>query len=624
GCAGTDAADGERTSPLSLAHPAYVIYTSGSTGRPKGVSVTHQGIASLVANHATRYDVGPDSRILQFSSPSFDVTISEYCLALLSGARLVIPHEPVYGDRLSSFIRENRITHAHIPPAVLSSVPETSLLDLTTLVVGSEALSPELVARWAPGRRMINAYGPTEATVDVASWILENPPKGEEHRKILVGRPIWNTQVFVLDDVLGLVPPGVVGELYVAGAGLARGYLGRPGLTAERFVANPFGPAGSRMYRTGDLVRWRTDGNLDFVGRADDQVKIRGFRIELGEIESVLLHDQAVGQATVVVREDRPGDKRIVAYLVPTHDNTLDTTALREHTATILPTYMVPSAFVVLDAMPLTPNGKLDHRQLPPPHYTRNGEGRTPRTPHEQTLCELFADILGIDEVSIDDGFFDLGGHSLLATRLTSRIRTTMGIEVSVRTVFAAPTVAALAGELSQLQGGNGVVLSRVERPEVLPLSFAQRRLWFLDRLEGPSATYNVPLALRLTGSVDVAALQMALADVLARHEALRTVFPDIDGEPSQRVMGADEAVPLLQVVPVDEAELAGVLEVAAGQRFTLSDDVPFRAHLFTLSEGESVLLLVMHHIVSDGWSMGPLKQDLSTAYAARHAGREP
>ncbi|WP_324613497.1 condensation domain-containing protein, partial [Streptomyces sp. SBT349] len=390
-------------------------------------------------------------------------------------------------------------------------------------------------------------------------------------------------------------------------------------------MANPFGPAGSRMYRTGDLVRWRTDGNLDFIGRADDQVKIRGFRIEPGEIESVLLHDQSVGQATVVVREDRPGDKRIVAYLVPTHDTTVDTAGLRDHAATVLPDYMVPSAFVVLDTLPLTPNGKLDRKRLPAPEYTRAGEGRAPRTPQEQTLCELFADILGIDEVTIDDGFFDLGGHSLLATRLTSRIRTTMGVEVSVRTLFEAPTVATLTQRLTDPNTTPArPVLSRVERPEVLPLSFAQRRLWFLDRLEGPSATYNVPLALRLTGTIDKAALHKALADVLARHEALRTVFPDIDGEPSQQVMAADEAVPLPQIAPIDEPDLTRTLQNTASRPFDLATEIPFRAHLFTLSEGESVLLLVMHHIVSDGWSMGPLKQDLSTAYTARHAGTPP
>ncbi|MEU6467642.1 amino acid adenylation domain-containing protein [Streptomyces sp. NPDC046976] len=443
----TDPVDRDRRAPLSLAHPAYVIYTSGSTGRPKGVTVTHQGIASLAANHADRYDVDPDSRVLQFASLSFDVTVSEYCLSLLSGARLLLPPATMYGDSLSDFMRENEVTHAHIPPAVLSSLPHTRLPDLRVLITGSEALSAELVARWAPGRRMVNAYGPTEATVDVASWIFEGLTEGEHVDDIPIGRPVCNTRVFVLDERLRPVPVGVAGELYVAGAGLARGYLNRPGLTAGRFVANPFGPAGSRMYRTGDLVRWHAQGYLAFLGRVDDQVKVRGFRIELGEIESVLLKDAEVGQSVVVVREDRPGDRRIVAYVVAAAGTAVDPAAVRERAAAMLPEYMVPSAVVVLEALPLTANRKLDRRRLPAPDYS-TAHRRAPRTEHEKVLCALFAEVLGLDKVSVDDGFFDLGGHSLLATRLLSRIRAVLNTEISVRTLFQAPTVAALSRQL--------------------------------------------------------------------------------------------------------------------------------------------------------------------------------
>ena len=624
GQADTDPGDGDRTGPLSLANPAYVIYTSGSTGRPKGVTVTHQGIASLVANQAARYDVKPDSRILQFASPSFDVTVSEYCLSLLFGACLLIPHTTLYGDHLSGFVRENGITHAHMPPAVLSSFPEASFPALKVLITGSEALSAELVARWAPGRRMVNAYGPTEATVDVASWIFEGLLESVEVTSIPIGRPISNARVFVLDGGLGPVPVGVAGELYVAGAGLARGYLNRPGLTASRFVANPFGPVGSRMYRTGDLVRWNASGSLEFLGRVDDQVKVRGFRIELGEIESVLLKHPAVGQVVAVVREDRPGDKRIVAYAVAAGVTVIDTVALREQAATALPEYMVPSAIVVLDVLPLTPNGKLDRKRLPAPEYSTSG-GRAPRTSQEEVLCGLFAEVLGVDEVSIDDGFFDLGGHSLLATRLISRIRTTLGIELSVRTVFEAPTVATLTDRLSEA-GATPVrpVLGVRVRPGVLPLSFAQRRLWFLNRLEGPSATYNVPLALRLSGRVDTVAFGGALADVVGRHEALRTVFPEIDGEPRQVIWDTDVALPQVHRTEVASGELDAALATAISTGFRLEDELLLRAHVFVVSEVESVLLLVMHHIVSDGWSMGPLLRDLSDAYAARCEGRVP
>ncbi|GLX51530.1 non-ribosomal peptide synthetase [Streptomyces hygroscopicus subsp. hygroscopicus] len=465
----TDPGDRDRRAPLSLAHPAYVIYTSGSTGRPKGVTVTHRGIASLVANQADRYDVDPDSRVLQFASLSFDVTVSEYCLSLLSGARLILPPATLYGDSLSDFMRENEVTHAHIPPAVLSSVPHTRLPDLRVLVTGSEALSTELVARWAPGRRMVNAYGPTEATVDVASWIFEGLTEGEQADDIPIGRPVANTRVFVLDEKLRPVPVGVAGELYVAGAGLARGYLNRPGLTAGRFVANPFGPAGSRMYRTGDLVRWHAQGRLAFLGRVDDQVKVRGFRIELGEIESVLLKDAEVGQAVAVVREDRPGDKRIVAYVVAAAGTAVEPAAVRERAAAVLPEYMVPSAVVVLEALPLTANRKLDRRRLPAPDYS-TAHGRAPRTEHEKVLCALFAEVLGVEEVSVDDGFFDLGGHSLLATRLLSRIRAVLDTEISVRTLFQAPTVAALSRQLRLPPAGDAL-------SPVLPLRSTGRRL---------------------------------------------------------------------------------------------------------------------------------------------------
>ncbi|MGH3786896.1 MAG: non-ribosomal peptide synthetase, partial [Pseudonocardiaceae bacterium] len=375
--------DVDRRCPLVPEHLAYVIYTSGSTGRPKGVAVTHAGLASFSAAEVDRYAVAPGDRVLEFSSPSFDASVLELCMSLPAGAALVVPPPgPLLADQLAEVLAEGRVTHALIPPAALATVPpavaEKGLPHFRTLIVGGEACSGELVDRWASGRRMINSYGPTESTV-VSTWTEPLSPAGTPP----IGRPIWNTRVYVLDAALRLVPMGAAGELYVAGQGLARGYLNRPGLTAQRFVANPFGSPGSRMYRTGDLVRWRVDGQLEFTGRADDQVKIRGFRIEPGEIEAVLRRDPNVADAVVVAREDQPGRKRLVAYLVGVNGRVPTTSELRALVAGALPEYMVPSAFMVLASLPLTPNGKLDRRALPAPDAGVAGHAgyASPRTP---------------------------------------------------------------------------------------------------------------------------------------------------------------------------------------------------------------------------------------------------
>ncbi|CAL9674532.1 Dimodular nonribosomal peptide synthase (plasmid) [Streptomyces sp. enrichment culture] len=620
---GDNPENAERTRPLLLADNAYIIYTSGSTGHPKGVSVSHQGIASLVANQAARYAVDSSSRVLQSLSPAFDVSLHEYCLALMSGACLVIPENTLYGDSLTDFILEHEITHAHIPPAVLAGLPEVDLPSLRVLVVGGESLSTDMLTRWGRGRRMINAYGPTEATYEVSSSVYEDEIEERNLPDTLpIGTPSTNTRVFVLDGLLRPVPVGVAGELYVAGAGLARGYWGRAGLTAERFVACPFG-VGERMYRTGDVVRWRDGGGLEFVGRVDDQVKVRGFRVELGEVEAVVGRHRAVGRVAVVVREDRPGDRRLVGYVVPVAGGGVDVDELRGFVAGVLPEYMVPSAFVVLEELPLTANGKLDRSRLPVPRVVA-GLGRGPRSVREEVLCGLFAEVLGVASVGVDDGFFELGGHSLLAMRLVARVRAVLGVELPVRAVFEAPTVAKLTGRLAGAGRAVEPLAARV-RPERVPLSYAQQRLWFLDRLEGPSATYNVPVVLRLRGGVQVSALRAALADVVGRHEALRTVFPEEEGRPYQRVLPADQAQPPLQIqqLPDDEA-LAQALQQAAGRPFDLAGELPLRAWLFELPAQEPVLLVLLHHIATDGWSTGPLLGDLSAAYAARCEGRSP
>ncbi|WKX69504.1 condensation domain-containing protein [Streptomyces sp. XD-27] len=405
----------------------------------------------------------------------------------------------------------------------------------------------------------------------------------------------------------------------MAGPGLARGYLGRAALTAGRFVASPYGPPGTRMYRTGDVVRWRADGQLEFVGRADHQVKVRGFRIELGEIESVLAALPGVAQAVAVVREDRPGDKRIVAYVV----GDAESDALRAGSVERLPEYMVPSAFVRLEALPLTPNGKLDHKALPAPEYGTAGPGRAPRTAQEEILCGLFAEVLGLEHVDPEADFFQLGGHSLLATRLISRIRSTFGVELMVRALFEAPSAASLARRLDGADRARSAPTAR-PRPEEVPLSFAQRRLWVLDQVEGGGVTYNVPLALRLDGPLDAEAMSAAVVDVVARHESLRTVFPAVDGVPRQDIRPADQAVPALDVVETAPDGLDATLDEAARHAFALGSELPFRATLFRAGAERHVLLLVLHHIVADGWSAGPLLRDLSQAYAARAEGRAP
>ncbi|HEY2419160.1 MAG TPA: amino acid adenylation domain-containing protein, partial [Steroidobacteraceae bacterium] len=606
------------TAPAVVVHPqntAYVIYTSGSTGTPKGVAVSHGGIPNLAAAQIDRFAITSAARVLQFASVSFDAAVSEIATVLTSGAALVLAGAERSGAALSSLIRSQSVTHATLPPSVLPDLDEE--LPLQTLVVAGEACAPELVERWSGSRRLINAYGPTETTVCATmSEALSGavvPP---------IGRPIWNTRVYVLDGGLRVLPAGVVGELYVSGLGVARGYLGRSGLTAERFVADPFGDCGCRMYRTGDLARWRPDGVLDFVGRADAQVKLRGFRIEPGEIEAVLTRHPLVSQAAVLAREDHAGQKRLVGYVVCVGGSVVDVSELRAAVGCVLPDYMVPQAIVVLDCLPLTPNGKLDRKALPAPELSAKVL-RGARTPEEEVLCGLFAEVLHLDRVGIDDNFFELGGHSLLATRLISRIRTSLDVEIAIRALFEAPTVEALAQRLHE--GGRARPALRVgERPAVIPLSFAQRRLWFLNRLEGPGATYTAPLALRLRGRLDRAALEAALGDLSDRHESLRTIFPDRLGVPHQVILEAGLGRPRLGFEAVSEDTLAQALGAAAGQGFDLSREPPLRAHVFGLGESEHVLLLVLHHIASDGWSLAPLWRDLAAAYGARRQGRAP
>ncbi|MFC5754983.1 condensation domain-containing protein, partial [Actinomadura rugatobispora] len=428
---------------------------------------------------------------------------------------------------------------------------------------------------------------------------------------------MWNTRVFVLDEFLQPVPAGVAGELYVAGAQLARGYVGRAGLTAERFVACPFTGAGERMYRTGDLALWNEAGELVFAGRVDEQVKIRGIRIEPGEVEAVLAAHEQVGQVAVIAREDRPGAKRLVAYVVPAEGRTdASASALREYAAARLPEFLVPAAVVVLDALPVMVNGKLDRAALPAPDLAGRMTGRAPATLTEEIVAGLFAEVLGVRRVGAEDSFFELGGDSLLAMRLIARVRAVLEVEVSVRELFAAPTVAGLAGLVDTGRGGARTALTARERPEVVPLSYAQQRMWFLNRLEGTGAGagYNVPLALRLSGDLDVAALEAALGDVADRHESLRTIFPAVNGVPRQEILHGAAGRPSLAVTRTDEQGLPEAVAVELGYGFEVDRELPWRARLLELSGSEFVLVVVAHHIAVDGWSMDVLVRDLGVA----------
>ncbi|MDR3082208.1 MAG: amino acid adenylation domain-containing protein, partial [Streptomyces sp.] len=586
---------------------AYVMFTSGSTGRPKGVAVTQANVAAFALDRCWRDEVA--ERVLLHANHAFDASTYELWVPLLRGGSLVVaPDGPLTAARVERLVAQHGLTNIHATAGLFRVLAEeaphvfTGLREIST---GGDIVSPEAVRRLqraCPGLLIRTTYGPTETTA-FATQLPFTTTDPVPHA-VPIGRPMDNTRAYVLDPHLRPVPAGAAGELHLAGAGVALGYLGRPALTAGRFVADPFGGPGERMYRTGDLVRWRPDGVLEFVGRADDQVKVRGFRIEPGEIEAALLKDPRVRQAVVVVRDDG-----LVGYVVPAAGAEPDPQEIRRYAAQALPEYMVPSAVLTVDALPLTANGKLDRNALPDPgHGTAPSSSRTPRTSREKALCQLFADVLGREQIGIDDDFFALGGHSLAATRFVARLRSTLGVELELRALFDHPTVAALAERLPAESAARALVrATRGARP---PLSFAQQRLWFIGRLEGSTASYHLPMALRLRGELDVLALTAALRDVLVRHESLRTVFPDVAGEPYQRIVPVTQLPPTLTVLPTNEDELARLLVQEARRDFDLATDIPLRARLFATGPSDHVLLLVLHHIAGDAWSTGPLTRD--------------
>ncbi|MBG1265874.1 non-ribosomal peptide synthase/polyketide synthase, partial [Nostoc sp. WHI] len=635
--------------PVSEVEPenlTCILYTSGSTGKPKGVMLTHAALVNHSSAISEVFGLTNCDRVLQFASFGFDVAAEEIFPTWLKGATVVIRPAQMFATLASfaQFIEQEKLSVLNITPAywhewaiAVSQEDATVPQSLRLVAVGGDAVLPETVTIWQQlvGDRVncLNVYGPTEASVTAIVHNLLHP-KSEKTNSVLIGRPVPNTQIYILDRHLQPVPIGIRGELHICGVRLARGYLNLKELTEEKFIPNPFEETGeSRLYKTGDLARYLPDGNIECFGRIDNQVKIRGFRIELGEIEAVLNQQSHVQTSCVIIREDAIGDKRLVAYVVPYDQQIPTISELRQFLSRILPLYMVPQAFVILESLPLTPNRKVDRRALPAPDLYSELLDRyvAPRTPIEEMLAQIWAQVLKVEQVGIHDNFFEIGGHSLLATQLVSRIRNIFKVELPLRSLFAAATVAELAQEIGQLQQQDleftsPPILPRAKNAE-LPLSYAQQRLWFLDQLQPNSALYNISLALHLLGTLNQAALEQSLEEIIHRHEALRTNFITADGNPTQIIQTETNwtlSITDWQHLPTPEQEIATqqLVITQAIQPFDLASAALLRATLVVVSETEHILLVCMHHIVSDGWSMGVFVQELAALYSAYAQGQ--
>ncbi|MBT3166509.1 amino acid adenylation domain-containing protein [Streptomyces sp. Vc74B-19] len=637
---GADLTDAERHGPTGPSDTAYIIHTSGSTGRPKGVPVPHVNVVRLFAAAAEHFDFRADDVWTLFHSYAFDFSVWEIWGALLHGGRLVVvPYAVSRSPRefLDLLHREGVTVLNQTPSAFEQLVDADAELGggtgaLRYVVFGGEALRPARLRPWTERHgldrpALVNMYGITETTVHVTHHRLTAADLDDPRRAGAIGTPLADLRVHLLDAEGRPVPPGATGEMYVSGAGVATGYLHRPELTAERFLDDPYGPPGTRMYRSGDLARRRPDGTLDYLGRADAQIQLRGFRVEPGEIEAVLAAHPGVSRAAVVPRHAGSGALHLVAYTVPSGDAPASPADLRAHAAAHLPEHMVPAACVPVDALPLTANGKLDVQALPDPDFTAAASGTRPTTPEQALVCALFEDVLQLprESVGVDAGFFDLGGDSLLATRLLARLRHETGAEIPIAALFETPTPAALARRLA-VRAQDALprpVLGEAARPERVPLSFAQERMWFLNRLDEGAATYHIPLLVPVGPDLDAEALDAALGDLADRHENLRTVIAEHDGVPYQRILAPGELCPVLRRIDCPAAETAAHVTAALRRRFDLTAESPLAAWLLGTGT-ERVLLFVLHHAAADGWSLGPFAADLSAAYASRRAGRAP
>ena len=618
---------------------AYVIYTSGSTGQPKGVMVEHRGLSNTIRWLSQTLAIADSDSTLLKTPITFDAAGREIFPTLLAGARLIIAEPNGHRDcrYIAEKIRDHRVSILHTVPSFLRLlIEEPAFADAVSLHVvmcGGEALTPDIVAKFGQrsGAKLYNVYGPTETIIDSAYWLCGGS-SGDS--AVPIGRPIPNARMYILDASLRPLPIGAAGELHIGGVSLARGYLNRPHLTAEKFIPNPFaGEPGSRLYKTGDLARYLSDGNIQYLGRRDHQIKIRGFRIELGEIEAALAQHPSVRQTIVTLHESASGDQRLVSYVVAQPACAPSAIELRNFLKEKLPEHMVPAAFVLLDSFPLTPNGKVDRRALPAPGNTESELDEAFvgfRNPTEELLAGIWAQVLGVGRVGIYDNFFDLGGHSLLATQVVSRIREAFQVEMPLRRLFETPTVAGLAESLELLrragQSLKAPPIKPVPRDGDLPLSFAQQRLWFIDQLDPGNCVYNFPVAVRLKGSLNLAALEQSLNEVVRRHEALRTTFSIVDGQPSQVI--APKLIITLPVVnlrPLSEVERENEVQrlviEEARRSFDLARGPLLRAMVLQLGEEEQVGLLTMHHIVSDGWSTGILIREMAVLYQAYSSG---
>ncbi|HSF43044.1 MAG TPA: non-ribosomal peptide synthase/polyketide synthase [Thermoanaerobaculia bacterium] len=625
--------------PLLPDYAAYAIFTSGSTGRPKGAAVSHRSLAAYARDFAARLRLSPDDRFLQFHSFSFDVVVEELFPVWTSGGAVALESRDVLLSpaALTDAIERAGVTVMELPTsywhewvAELARSGAALPACLRSVIIGGEVVSAQRLADWQRlERELVHVYGLTETTVTSTVFPLAPGEARSGRRGLPIGRPLAGVRIDLLGPGLDPVPVGVPGELYIGGPSLARGYVGRPELTASRFVPDPVGGApGERLYRTGDRARWLPDGNLEFLGRVDHQVKIRGFRVEPAEVEAVLGSWPGAREAAVTVRGEG-ADQRLVAYLAGA-DPGFDRTELRRFLERLLPPYMVPSDFVALDALPRTPNGKVDRAALPAPERPAgDAAGGRLLTPVEELLAGIWAEVLGLEGVGREDDFFALGGHSLLATRVVSRVRATFGVDLPLRAIFDQPALAGLAGQVERALAAGETPqeppLVAVGRDRPLPLSFAQQRLWFIDRLEPGNPAYHVPSSVRLLGRLDLGALSASLDEIVRRHESLRTRFTMLEGEPWQ-VIDPPAAQPLLVVdlggLPDAEAEARRLAALVPRRRFDLSRGPLFRSVILRLAPEDHVALLTMHHIVSDAWSMGVLVHDLTLLYGAFAEGR--
>ncbi|MBS0307894.1 MAG: amino acid adenylation domain-containing protein, partial [Proteobacteria bacterium] len=602
---------------------AYVIYTSGSTGNPKASLLMHKGLSNLALAQKEFFHVDADSQLIQFASFAFDAATSEIFMALCAGATLhIVPRDVTQsGMELSDYVSQHRITHATLPPALLAVLERDKWQSVQHLTVAGEHCPLGLMQEWAQDRHFYNAYGPSETTV--CSSMAELRPADDV---VHMGKPMRGVQLFVLDELMQPTPVGVAGQLYVGGRGVGRGYLGREQLNQEKFVANPFGAG--KLYATGDLARWRNDGNLEFIGRIDNQVKLRGFRIELGEIEATLSKQAGVLDSVVVVHKDRDHNQRLAAYLV-VDQLSFSVETLRNKLVEAMPAYMIPSIFIPLDQFPMTANGKVDRKRLPDPDINAltKTEFVAPRNPAEETLAAIWCELLNLDKVGVHHNFFDLGGHSLLAIQAISRIKESFGVQLKVADLFVYTSIAALAKRIAEApQDSNALPLvTPRETNELVPLSLEQQSYWFLYELEGGTATYNIPAALRLRGKLDIDALKQSFTALVARHESLRTVLVVENGAASQKVLP-----PVSFALQIDERKdfhnkevLDRQIELDARHVFDLKNDMPIRAVLHKIYDDDYALTILLHHTMADGWSLDILIRELSLLYNAFVAGKQ-